>query len=183
MRAPDGGGGGGSSALDRLSERTIGALAAVASIALILTMLITVLNMVMRVTYRPFRGTFEIVGWLAATTNGLALGYTQLKRGHVDIDLLVRKFSQRVRASVQVVMASLSLLLFTTVAWRLFVYAERLREVGTVSDALRIAFYPFTYALALGVLGMALALAAEVVNGWREVLQDRNTGLRDEPGG
>jgi TRAP-type C4-dicarboxylate transport system permease small subunit len=177
------GAGDGISTVARVSERANGVLVTIASVALILTMLITVLNMVMRIAFRPFRGTFEIVGWLAATTNGLGLGYTQIKRGHVDIDLLVRKFSKRVQARLRLVMGLLSLALFTVVAWRLAMYADRLREVGTVSDALRVVFYPFTYALALGVLGLVLALAADALGAWRDARQAAGADARDdEPG-
>ena len=80
----------------RLVNRGVnGVLAALASISLLAMMLLIVGNMFRRTVAAPFPGAFEVVGWLAAITAALALGYTQLHKGHVDIDIVTRLLGQK----------------------------------------------------------------------------------------
>ncbi|GAI39433.1 unnamed protein product, partial [marine sediment metagenome] len=59
---------------------------------LVAMMLITVVNLIMVQVDRPFVGTTEIVGFLAALVAAFALGYTQLQKGHTRVDILVLRF-------------------------------------------------------------------------------------------
>jgi len=56
---------------------------------LVAMMLITVVNLIMAQVYVPFVGTAEIISFLAALVAAFALGYTQIRRGHTRVDILV----------------------------------------------------------------------------------------------
>jgi len=137
-------------------------LAWVAVAALVAAMLVTVGNMFMRAFYDPFDGAFEIVGWLTAVTTAFALGYTQLKKGHISIDLLFSRMKPQTRSLVGLVGATSGMAIFALLSWQMFLYGAHLEDVGSTSEALRIAYYPFVYAVALGCGGLVLALLVDV---------------------
>ncbi len=64
-------------------------LAFMASCCLLVMVFLTVGEMVLRVFGTPMSGIVEVIGWLAATITASALGYTQIHKGHVAINLLI----------------------------------------------------------------------------------------------
>jgi TRAP-type C4-dicarboxylate transport system permease small subunit len=161
--------------LEKISEFANRVLAVGAGIALVAMMLVTVADMVLRLLDRPLAGSYEVIGWLAAVTTALALGYTQANRGHVSINLLTVRLGSRTRALVECLVDLVSLLLFVAVAWQVAVYAGVLRESGSLSETLKLIVYPWVYVVAVGGAGLALALAAGFVRSLGLVL----TGERD----
>lgn len=159
--------------VDAVNRGVNGVLAGLAGVALFVTMVVIVGNMVLRAVATPFPGAFEVVGWLAAITSGLAVGYTQLHRGHVDIDILTRALPFRVQAGLQAAVTLVSAGFFLLLAWRLTEMAARLRDVGTVSESLRVPFHHFVYALALGMVGLTVALLADLVHSARAARRGR----------
>ncbi|QBI20403.1 TRAP transporter small permease [Egibacter rhizosphaerae] len=164
--------------VDRVSRRANGALATLAAIAVLSIMLLTVVNMVLRFAGAPIAGSFELVGWLAALTNGLAVGYTQTRRGHVDIDVLTRLMPLRIQAVLRAVMTGVATGFFVIVTWQLVEHGLHLRDVGSLSDVLRVPFYPFTFAVAVGFAGFVLALFADLLRHGREAMVPRREGDR-----
>lgn len=149
--------------LDALAAFGNRALAAVAGLALIAMMLFTVADMVLRGLGHPVAGSYEVIGWLSAVAMALALGYAQLHRGHVAIDLLVEWLPPRARAVVEAITTLASLLLFIAVAWYVGGYGRVLHESGSLSETLKAIVYPWVYVVAVGCAGLALALLADFV--------------------
>ena len=145
-------------------------LAWAAGAALIAAMLITVAHMFMRAFFLPFEGTFEIVGWLTAVATALALGYTQLQKGHISIDLLFYKLIPRARLKVEIAALLISLALFAVLTGEMFHFAAHLKEVGSLSDTLRLSYYPFTFITAIGTAGLFLALLVELLRNVSTIL-------------
>ena len=139
------------------------ALAWAAGAALIAMMLFTVADMALRGLGRPVAGSFEIIGWLSAAAMALALGYTQLHRGHVAIDLVTMRLRPRTRALVEVLVGLAGLLLLVAVARYLVGHARELQLTGSRSETLKVVVYPWVYVAAAGAAGMALALAVDLL--------------------
>lgn len=135
----------------------------VAGCTLVAMMLLSVVNMILRVVYVPFGATAEVVGWLSAVTIAFALGYTQINRGHVAIGILVDRLSGRVQSVVNSVGSLISMILFVIVAWKMFFYAVRLRDIGVLSESLSMAFYPIVFAIALAFIGLTLVLLVDFI--------------------
>ena len=133
-------------------------LACVAGFSLVAMMAVTVGEMVFRMLGHPMAGTVEIIGWLAAMTTAFALGYTQLFRGHVSIDLLVHRFPPRMRALIDMLVYLASTAIFLIVTWRVFAHAGVLKESGSLSETMKVIVYPWVYLVSLGCLGLTLAL-------------------------
>jgi len=125
---------------------------------LVAMMLLTVGNMVMREVYVPFGATAEVVGFLAALVAALALGYTQLHKGHTRVDILVSRFPPRAQSIIDSIMFLISTVLFGVATWQVVKLANRYWELGSVSETMYIIFYPLIYAVALGCVFLCLVL-------------------------
>jgi len=157
--------------LNRLSGFVNRALAWAAGLTLVGTMLFTVTDMVLRALGRPIAGSFEVIGWLSAAATALALGYTQLYRGHVAIDLVVARLEGRARSALEALTHLASLLLFCAVALYVAGYGDTLRESGSLSETLKAIVYPWVYVVAVGAAGLALALLVELARALEGLLR------------
>jgi len=92
-----------------------------------------------------------------------ALGYTQIKKGHIAVDILVTGYSPPLKKIVHIVNSTLCLAFFVLAAWQIVVKANILMKTGEVTETLQIIYYPFTYAVALGCLVLALTLLTELL--------------------
>jgi len=157
--------------LERLSARLNQWTVWLAGGAMVLMMLISVTNIILRIASRPFGGTTEMVGWLAALTAALALGYTQMNRGHVAIDLLVSRFSRRARAVLDSITSFISIALVVLATRQLTVHAGNLWQRGSVSETMHLAYFPFTYVVAFGFSCLALALLVDGIKSLVEAVK------------
>ena len=157
--------------LERLSAHLNRGLAWAAGLTLVGTMLFIVLDMVLRALGRPVAGSFEVIGWLSAAAMALALGYTQLHRGHVSIDVVVARLRGRPRQGVETATHLAALLLFSAVAVYVAQYGDTLRESGSLSETLKAIVHPWVYVVALGAAGLALALLVDFLRALRDLLR------------
>ncbi|GAB4260410.1 MAG: hypothetical protein Kow00122_17520 [Thermoleophilia bacterium] len=153
--------------LEGVSARLTTVLAAVAGVTLVGMMLLTVANMVLRQVAVPFGATAEVVGWLSALTTALALSYSQVKKAHIAIEMVTDRLPPGARAALVGVMRLVSLALFVLMTWQLAGYATNIRRLGTLSETLRISYYPLVYLVALGVAAFCLRLLVETLSGFR----------------
>src|SRR5690606_23085342 len=89
----------------------------IAAAALILMMLLTTLDVVLRLFKNSIPGTYEIIGLLGAVVASFALGYTSVEKGHIAVDFLVMRFSPRVQALAGAVNALVAAVLFGLITW------------------------------------------------------------------
>lgn len=144
--------------LERVSNALNRWLNWVAGGLLMAVMLITVVNMIMRQVYVPFGGTTEVVSFLAALVAAFALGYTQIRRGHTRVDILVSRFPPRAQSIIDSIMFFIGMVLFGVATWQIVKLASNYWEMGSVSETLNIIFFPFIYAVALGCAFLCLVL-------------------------
>jgi TRAP-type C4-dicarboxylate transport system permease small subunit len=115
-------------------------------------------NMLLRPLGAPLKGAYELVGFAAALTVALALGYTQISRSHLAVDILATQYSKRTRRITEAVSSFLCTIFFVLVAWQVAVFADTIRKRGETSETLRIAYYPFVYVVAIGCALLAFVL-------------------------
>jgi TRAP-type C4-dicarboxylate transport system permease small subunit len=155
-------------ALEKLSETVNRGLAWAAGLILAAMMLYTVAGMALRALGHPIAGSYEVIGWLSAAAMALALGAVQRQRGHVAIDLVATHLTRRVRAAIELLNSLLALLLFATVSWHVARYGETLQETGSLSETLRVIVYPWVYVVAVGCVGLTLALLLDFLRAARK---------------
>ena len=147
--------------LSKITELLNKTLTFLAGLILIVMVLLTCANIVFRMFWVPISGTYELMGFAGALLTAFALAYTQVKKGHISVDVLVNVFPQKVRWVLSAINNGMCFIFFMLAGWQLAIKANTLRTTGEVTETLRIIYYPFTYAVALGCVVLALILLTE----------------------
>ncbi|GAK57323.1 tripartite ATP-independent periplasmic transporter, DctQ component family protein [Candidatus Vecturithrix granuli] len=134
----------------------------IGGVFLVAMVLLTCANIVLRMVWLPVQGTVELMGFFGAIVTACALGYTQIKRGHIAVDVLINTFSRSTRNILQTINNLLCLSFFGLVAWQLLKKAEILRQSGEVTETLRIIYYPFMYVVAVGCVALVFVFSREL---------------------
>ncbi|VEF46762.1 TRAP C4-dicarboxylate transport system subunit DctQ [Bacillus freudenreichii] len=137
-------------------------LVVLAGLSLFLMMLLIVGNSIARKFSTPFIGTVEVVGWLAAFSTALALGYTQQLKGHVVLDLVMDRFPEKVQRTANLFISSLNVVFFSIVFYQMFLYSLELKRAGHVSESLMITSYPLVILFSIGFLGLLFSLVVDL---------------------
>ena len=160
--------------IDRISRYLNQALIFIAGIFLVAMIVLTCANIFLRLVWVPVSGTFELMGYFGAVLTAFALGYTQLRNGHIAVDIVVLGFSKGVRRVLTAVNDILCMVFFALIAWKISKYAYNLFETGEVTETLRIVYYPFAYGVALGCAVLSLVFFTNFLKGLAQSKEDEN---------
>ncbi|MBU2234613.1 MAG: TRAP transporter small permease [Proteobacteria bacterium] len=133
----------------------------VAGAAVILMMVLTCADVVLRLLRQPITGTYEIVGFLGTVIVSFSLAFTSLEKGHIAVELLVEKLPRRMQVGIEAVTSLIGAALFSLITWQSLVYAADIRQSGEVSVTLTMPIYPFIYGIAAGSGLLCLVLLSE----------------------
>ena len=142
----------------------------IGAFAIAMMMFLTCADVIMRAAGRPIFGAVEIVGFLATTALACSMPYTHVARGHVGVDLLVRKLPLKWQLVVDSLTGLLSAGLFAIVAWRCYLYGQTLKNSGEVSMTLEFPAYYFVYLIGLAFAVLTLNLLVDLVNNVKKVV-------------
>lgn len=123
--------------------------------------LLTCANIFIRQIAVPIPGTFELMGFFGAIVAAFALGYTQFTNGHISVDVLVNAYPGPLKRAVSLINHGICCVFFAVTAWYMVEKAMTLKNTGELSETLRIIYYPFLLAVALGFVILALALLTD----------------------
>jgi TRAP-type transport system small permease protein len=132
-------------------------------------MFLSCADIIMRAAGKPILGAVESVGFMATIALACSLPYTHIMRGHVGVDMVVRKLPDRAQGLVDLVTSIISVILFTIVAWQCFLYANTLKASGEVSMTLEFPAYVFVHFIGLAFVVLCLAILIDVCNAARKV--------------
>ncbi|MHB9099229.1 MAG: TRAP transporter small permease [Syntrophales bacterium] len=135
----------------------------IAGISLIFLMLLTIIDVLLRGFNRPLLGTYELVALSGAIVVGFSMPQTALSRGHIYVDFLIAKFSQRVRNAYNVTTRCVVFLLFFITGWNLFKYGWDLQRSGEVSLTLQMPFYPVAYGVGICCFVQCLVMVCDIM--------------------
>jgi TRAP-type C4-dicarboxylate transport system permease small subunit len=150
-------------ALNRVSDALNRMLIFIGGILLVAMIAMTCANIFMRLTWVPLRGTFELMGYCGAVVTAFALGYTQRRKGHIAVDVVILAFSPGIRRVLAAVNAIVCMGFFSVATWQIVRKAQVLMRTGEVTETLRIVYYPFTFAVALGCLTLTLVFLTDLI--------------------
>ena len=148
-------------ALDKLCQFLNQALAWIAGFSLVAIVLLTCSNIFFRIIWKPVIGAVELMGLFGAIVTAFALGYTQIKGGHVSVDLFVQRFPKKHQKILTGINHLICTIFFVIVAWQIAKFATKLLTTGEVTETLRIIYYPFTYGVAIGCAVLSLVFLTE----------------------
>ena len=149
--------------LDKLIQNMVKILVFVGGVFLVAMICLTCANIFFRIVWFPIRGTFEFMGYFGAVVTAFALAYTEMKRGHIAVDVLVNRFSPKAQKVLLVVNSTVCFFFFAVATWHIIEKANTLRKTGEVTETLQIIYYPFTYAVGLGFGALCLVLLASAL--------------------
>lgn len=157
--------------LDRISRFLNHLLLAVAGVFMVAMVLLTCSDIFFRLVWVPIRGSVELVGYFSAVVTAFALGYTQMRKGHTSVDVVVNLFPMKVKRFLGMLNSLICMTFFAFAAWRITIWSNTIRNLGEVSETLRIVFYPFSYGVALGCAVLSLVFLTEFLKSllpWKE---------------
>ena len=104
---------------------------------------------------KPIPGTLELSSYMLAVFILLGVAYTQQVKGHVRVEMLVRRLPERVGYLFDILTTSLSLFIVVVLAWQGWILGV---EEKAVSDMLRIPQWPFKLLVFVAATSLALEL-------------------------
>lgn len=135
----------------------------VAGVTLVFMMLLTVVDVIMRIFGRPITGTYEMVGFSGAVVIGFALPFTSWIRGHVYMEFLIQRLSKQVRDRMNLFTRLIGIILFALIAYNLMIVGIDLQKSGEVSPTLRFPFYPVVYGVGICFFIECLVLFCDIL--------------------
>ena len=148
---------------DKIVHKINCSLVGIGGAFLVAMILLTAANIVMRALGLPIKGTFELMGYFGAGVAAFALGYTQMRKGHIAVDVLVASFSARTQRLLTAVNNLVCSFFLVLMAWQVGSKAAVLFRTEEVSETLRIVYYPFTCGVAVGCGFLAIVFLRDLV--------------------
>jgi TRAP-type C4-dicarboxylate transport system permease small subunit len=128
--------------------------------SVVVMMLLTCLDVVLRLFRHPIPGTYEMVGFTGAILVSFSLAHTSLNRGHIAVDFLVSKLYPKAQSFVVIKNSVIFAGLFSRISWQSVIYALETKNAGEVSMTLQMPIFPFIFGIAAGcgILSIVLVL-------------------------
>lgn len=142
----------------------------IASFAVIIMMLLSTADVVLRLFGKPIPGAYELVGFIGTIVVSFALGFTSLEKGHIAVELLYRKLPQRTQLAIETFTNVVSFLIFGLITYQTFIYALDIRKSGEVSPTLQMPIYPFIFGMSLGFGLLCIILIADSIKSMKRTL-------------
>ena len=142
------------------------ALAFVAGVGLILMMLQTVIDVVMKNVFgAPIEGNLEIVSvYHMVALVFLPLAIVELKHEHISVDLVVRLFPLPLRRTTETLSYLISALFFGILAWQTWLDAIEAWRIGEIlMTSILITIWPAKFSLPVG---FAAVMLASLLHAW-----------------
>ncbi len=148
----------------RALRAVVKALAFVACASLMVMVLVTSADVILRKFSLSLTGAYDIVRIAAALTIAAALPYTTAIKGHVAIEYFFHKLGRRGRTVVDALMRLGGMALFGLLAWGCVGYGNSLRAKGEVSMTLQLPVFWVPYVMALSCVLVVLVKVYHVTH-------------------
>lgn len=121
----------------------------------------------------PIIGSNERGQMLLGMMVFLSWGYTQLKKGHVTVDLFLTKFSQRAQSGINLATTFLTFIFFALVVWQGTIEAWKTHASGEVVYVIHWPLAPFQFFAPLGALFVCLVLILEMIQLYSNLAREK----------
>ena len=153
-----------SSALNRTSRFDI-ALGVIAGALLAGGILLTVIEVLLRRGFsRPIHGYTEITGLILVFIVFLGVAYTHLQRGHVRVDLITNRLSEKARVITQSATTFLGIAILGLLIWRGIESSLIFIERGLITADLLIPHGPLAFIVPIGLTLLAILFIRDFLN-------------------
>jgi TRAP-type C4-dicarboxylate transport system permease small subunit len=153
------------SRVGRLNELITSWLARLAAVALALIAVVTFCDVIARKVFNSgFTFTVEMTEMLMAVIVFLGVGLVTHQRGHIVVDVLTLRLSERSRVWLGLVTNLLSLGFVLLMVWRLWLQAAFIGSKGDTTPIWNIPLWPIAYLIAAGSVFIVTGLVLHVVD-------------------
>jgi TRAP-type C4-dicarboxylate transport system permease small subunit len=121
---------------------------------------------------QPLAYSLEVVELALSVVVFFGIVMCTARQGHVAIDIVVTRFSPRVKAAINSFVYFLSTGIFGVLAWRLFVQGINIQQAGKMTPILKIPQYPLILVFALCSVLVALLFLSQLVHFIRRALSE-----------
>lgn len=149
---------------DRFVRALTGWTAQIGQIFLAASMLIIVANILSRLVWKPVPGTVELVEIFGAIMLAMGIAHCALLNGHIQVDVLVERFSPRVQSAIDILTNSVACVFSSYLAWETIAFGTRMMHRGYVTAHLLLPIFPSIYLVALGFIMLSLVLLRNVIH-------------------
>ncbi len=108
---------------------------------------------------KPIVQTVDIMSVLATVVTAFALSQTIIAKRHIEVEFIVSRMPVMLRKTCNFISSCLSMCFFALVAWRSFVYACRLQDVGEATLTAHIPVAPFVFGMGIACIPAVLLYA------------------------
>ena len=124
----------------------------ISSIALVIMMLVVVVHVIGRNFFSsPLYGGVEIISLSGVVLISFALGYTQLQKAHIVVEVLVSRLPKSLRTPLAVFVMLVNLFTVTLLIWGAFDYFwDAVIKPGSYTLVLHLPSAPFRFIWLLG---------------------------------
>jgi TRAP-type C4-dicarboxylate transport system permease small subunit len=130
-------------------------------LSVLMLMTLATANVCLRIFQFPYRGAYEVVSFLGAVTIAFALGFTQMTKSHIVVDILTDTFAERTKRILDTVSYLIGMVFFGVIAWVIFRWGIQIARSGELSETLKIIYYPFIFSVSAGFGFLSLTLVID----------------------
>jgi TRAP-type C4-dicarboxylate transport system permease small subunit len=120
--------------------------------------LLTCVDVVGRLFKHPIFGSVELVSFMGVIAISCSLPFTHQNKGHIGVELFIRKLPGKTRNIIELCTEFLSLVLFALISWRMFHYSSKAKESGELSMNLQLPEYTIIFILACGFVIFSMTI-------------------------
>jgi len=135
----------------------------IAQLAVMAMLLLVVGNILLRVVWKPIFGTYDFVGFISAILVSFPLAYCAVQKGHIQVELVVSRFSQRAQGIIGSITGILSLGIFAVISWQCVLLANDKWRLGELSMTALLPFHPYIYGVAFGCILLCLVILVDLI--------------------
>ena len=132
--------------------------------ALIIMLLVTVDVLMRRFLNMPITGSFEISTALLVVIVFCCVAWVMTERGHIVVDLITRKYPQRLGAVMSSFALFCSMIIVGLICWGSIQFGLEQARVGEASVLLKLPVAPFIFVLAFGSALLTLVILIQFIN-------------------
>lgn len=139
---------------------------------LVVMTLVTVVDVVGAKLFRaPLLWSYDVTCLLGLVVLVFALAFTQLKRGHIEIEIVTTRLPIRAQTVISAAVALIGMALFAVMTWQMFDFALTLQKAGRATPIGDIPLSPFAYGATFCFLAIFLVLLLQFFKAAAEVVR------------
>lgn len=126
----------------------------ISSIALIIMMFVTVINVVGRMFFHsPLYGSVELINLAGVFLVGFALSVTESEKGHIVIEIMIRKLPAKLELPFYIIATLITLGTLSFVTWGAYVFAwDTIIKPGSLTPVMHLPDAPFKFSWVAGCI-------------------------------